>query len=205
MDFQTRSGIATILDSVAFTQLYSSLLIQPFSGSTFPIDINPIRTQYFNLQHCFYLSLHPLLPPTSLRQGLTIHLDGSPHHWPPLLVCASLPFWADTRISARKPVTDFPFLISPTFHPSTCAQVSVIPRGSTIQWYLPPYACLLLPHVCPPPCWPGPAAQSPAGPEGFASCSFVPRPLYNRLTLPVFCAISWRLLEFNFPSGVLLR
>ena len=211
MEFQPWSGIATVLDSATFIQLYYSLLpphlFQPCSGSPSPPPPGPNSycSPIFHPSTPLISLFAPAYPPQLARCGATIHLGGAPTCWPPPPVCASLPCWRPqgvTRASLWLPsLVRLPSLCRPRPAPRSLSDPGVLPsEGGS----LPPSASLRCPHVCSPPCWSQPATQSPAGPEGFALCSSVPRPLCICLSLPVFRAVSWCLLEFNFPSDVLL-
>ena len=171
-------------------------------GSSIMFLPHPVPIPYFppscTRQRRFYLSLHPLLTPlycpvaersstwTALRTDSRHRSSALPSH----------AVYGCPRSSSREPCLPSPVRLPP-LPSSIFDQVPVGPR-------VLPYSgtFLLLPssiHLTPAP---PPAGldrrPSPLLVPGGGVVFFVPFPLYFRLDLPVFCAVSWCCMKLNY-------
>ena len=121
------------------------------SRLSLPLDLNPIAPSIFHPSTPLIFSLQPLLPPHTVW----LQSDRPPERCPFLPAHIANPRFSPIlggpRRSLREPLTEFPHSVAPPFSSSTCAQVSVIPRGSPVRGSLPPSICLHHPHTRPPP------------------------------------------------------
>ena len=128
-------------------------LFQPCSGLSFTPPPRPISycpPIFYPLTLLLY-TLAPASPPDPISPGcgVTAHLDGYPSHWPPPLVCTSLPCQVSQRSSSRKPMPDLPCLFPPPPCRPQSTTRSLLAQRFSCPWV--PYSIYLTPSSsCPP-------------------------------------------------------
>ena len=120
--FQPWTATAPDLGSVAniTTFIYlTSLLFQTCSGSFSLPPPRPISyfSPIFHPSKPLLSLFSPAFPPISAGYGATIHLDVTPAHRPPPLVCTSLPVQVDQGAPCAILLLPYPVQLPPLFRP----------------------------------------------------------------------------------------
>ena len=199
--FQPRTVTAPDLVSVSNAYTYSSLLpphlFQPCSGYPFlppPVPISYRPPIFHPSTPLLSLSLHLLLPPPSLPGVERPSTWTSPPAYrPPPLVLTSLPLWAAQGVPCVSLLLYYLFQFPPLCRPwpaprSMSAPVVLTSKGPFLSLTV---SITLMP--APPPVGLDQQPSTMPVPIGFRP-AFFSCPLWIRLSLPVFCAVSWCLL-----------